>query len=57
MVSGHSTSEWLVYRCVALAMAAGSCCDRIETGATRQHSLILRHVREPIGFYILVLLS
>ena len=24
MVSGHSTSEWLVYRCVALAMAGGS---------------------------------
>ena len=56
MVSGHSTSEWLVYRCVALAMAAGSCCVE-STGATRQHSLILRHVREPIGFYILVLLS
>ena len=29
----------------------------VSTGATRQHSLILRHVREPIGFYILVLLS
>ena len=33
MVFGNSRSEWLVYRCVALAMAAGSCCVE-STGAT-----------------------
>ena len=33
MVFGNSGSEWLVYRCVALAMAAGSCCVE-SIGAT-----------------------
>ena len=55
MVFGNSRSEWLVYRCVALAMAAGSCCVE-STGAT-DSTVKICDMCEPIGVFIFVVLS
>ena len=55
MVFGNSRSEWLVYRCVALAMAAGSCCVE-STGAT-DSTVKICDMCEPIGVFVFVVLS